>query len=56
MDTFAVPPVRPRYKLTVMVKGGMTSRDTPRSQSDGGIAMNTYPVGSPNLYAFQIIQ
>lgn len=56
MDTFAVPAIKPRYKLTVMVKSGMTSRDKPGSQNDGANAMNTYAVGSPNLYAFQVIQ
>lgn len=55
MDTYKVPQIKPRYKCVVFAKLGMTSRDTPRSQSDGGIAMNTYKVGD-TIYAFQILQ
>ena len=52
MDNYNVPQIKPRYKCVVQVRDGMTSRDTPRSQSDGGLAMNLYKVGD-TLYAFQ---
>jgi hypothetical protein len=55
MDTFSVPLIKPRYKCVVQAKAGMTSRDTPRSQSDGGVAINNYPVGA-TIYAFQRLQ
>ena len=55
MDTYKVPQIKPRYKCVVQVRAGMTSRDTPRAQNDGGMAMNLYKVGD-TLYAFQILQ
>lgn len=44
----------PKYILTVRVKDGLVVRDTPRSQSDGGLKLRTEPVGKI-LRAYNII-
>jgi hypothetical protein len=45
--------MEPKFLLIVKVSRGVTVRDTPRPQSQGGREMRTVAVGAP-LYAYDI--